>query len=206
MPAKIHGLVLAAGLSRRMGTFKQLLPFGGRTVVESVVGAVQDGGVDALTVVLGHRADEVREVLAPLNVATVVNEAYREGMFTSVLCGLRQVASADAVLLALVDQPQISASIVKAVIDSFRGGKAGIVIPVFGGKRGHPIVLDLPRYRVEIEGLTGEEGLKPVVRGHIEDTLELLIEDERILRDLDTPEDYERELALLRNSDSKDAS
>jgi molybdenum cofactor cytidylyltransferase len=80
------------------------------------------------------------------------------------------------------------------------------LVPVFAGKRGHPVILDLARYRVEIEGLTGEKGLKPVVRGHPDDTLELTIEDERILRDLDTPEDYERELALMRKSDSKDAS
>ena len=189
-----------------MGTFKQLLPFGGRTVVESVVQAVLDGGVDALTVVLGHRAEEVRRALVPLGVTTVVNEAYRNGMFSSVLCGLRQIPPADSLLLALGDQPQISAPIVKTVIAAFRSGQAGIVVPVYEEKRGHPIVLDLIRYRAEIEGLTGGEGLKPVVRGHPEDTLELTIEDERILRDMDTPEDYERELALLRNSDSKDAS
>ncbi len=189
-----------------MGRFKQLLPFGGQTVVESVVQAVLDGGVDDVVVVLGHRADEVRQVLDPLGVTAVVNESYREGMFSSLLCGLGQIPGTDAILLALGDQPQISSTTVARVIQAFRTGNAGIVVPVYGGKRGHPIVFDLPRYRDEIVGLSGEEGLKPVVRGHPEDTLEITIDDERILRDLDTPEDYQRELADKRKNESEDAS
>ncbi|MBK34336.1 MAG: hypothetical protein CME26_02260 [Gemmatimonadetes bacterium] len=204
MSLEIHGLVLAAGLSRRMGAFKQLLPFGSRTVVESVVQAVRDGGVDDLTVVLGHRQEEVRTVLAPLKVSTVLNPAYEDGMFSSVLCGIRHLASADAVLLALGDQPQMTAPIVRTVVDAFRETEAGIVVPVFGEKRGHPIALDLARYRAEIQALTGDEGLKPVVRGHPEDTIELSIDNELILRDMDTREDYERELDLLRDNDSED--
>ena len=191
MTRKVHALVLAAGLSTRMGRFKQLLPFGDVTVVESVVRAVFDGGVDALTVILWHRADDVAHVLRSTGVETVYNAKFRDGMFSSILCGLSSVSNDCGVMVVLGDQPQIKSGVVRQVADAFRKGAAGIVVPVANGKRGHPVVIDSERYRDEIMTLS-----KPVVRGHPEDTLELALTDERILRDLDTPEDYARELDL----------
>ena len=109
-------------------------------------------------------------------------------------------------LLALGDQPQIERSVAAQVIEAYRAGSAGIVIPVVHGKRGHPVLIDVDRYRLEISELSGDMGLKPVVRGHPEDTLELDLENEDILRDMDTPEDYQSELDRLkfkRNSEER---
>ncbi len=200
MGDQIYGLVLAAGMARRMGTTKQLLPFGDKTVLQTVVDTLCGAKLAGVSVVLGHDAEAVRESLRDRPVRFCVNEAYREGMFSSVLCGLRALpADADAVLIALGDQPQIALNAVRAVAQAYREGDKGIVIPVSGGKRGHPVLIDLPRYRREILSLSGDRGLKPVVRGHPEDTLEVPVGDEGILRDLDTPADYRAEVARMLN-------
>ncbi|HCK10822.1 MAG TPA: hypothetical protein DHW45_13175 [Candidatus Latescibacteria bacterium] len=197
MERLVSAVVLAAGKSERMGRLKQLLPFGKRTVVETVTKTLQLVGCTEILVVLGHRASEIAHVL-PNTVRTVVNEDYESGMFSSVLAGLNALDSqADGMLLLLGDQPQIRAGMVKAVIDRFAQSDEGIVIPVVDGKRGHPVVIDVRRYGEEIRDLDGSEGLKPVMRGHLEDTGFVEMDDEAILRDLDTPEDYEREIRLI---------
>ena len=195
MNEQIYGLVLAAGMAQRMGSTKQLLPFGDRTVLQTVVDTLSGADLAGVVVVLGHDADAVRESLRGRPVLCCVNDAYREGMFSSVLCGLHHLpADAGAVLIALGDQPQIELRVVQAVVRASREGDRGIVIPISGGKRGHPVLINLSRYQDEILALSGDEGLKPVMRGHPHDTLEVPVDDEGILRDLDTPEDYRAEL------------
>ncbi|MDE2698995.1 MAG: nucleotidyltransferase family protein [Gemmatimonadota bacterium] len=195
MNEQIYGLVLAAGMARRMGSTKQLLPFGDRTVLQTVVDTLSGADLAGVVVVLGHDADAVRESLRGRTVLCCVNDAYREGMFSSVLCGLHHLPEdADAVLIALGDQPQIELNVVRAVLRAYREGDRGIVIPISGGKRGHPVLVNLSRYRDEILRLSGDEGLKPVMRGHPHDTLKVPVDDEGILRDLDTPEDYRAEI------------
>jgi molybdenum cofactor cytidylyltransferase len=196
MKKNIYGLVLAAGLSQRMGTPKQLLPFGQKTILQTVVDVLLTLPLAGVIVVLGHEAERVRASLADRSVTYCVNDNYREGMFSSVLCGLNHMPeSADAFLMVLGDQPHIEARVGRAVIDAYQGGDVGIVIPTWGGKRGHPALVDLKRYRSEIMSLSGDAGLKPVMRGHEHDTRMLDVDDSGILRDLDTPEDYQAELA-----------
>lgn len=198
-PKHVHAVVLAAGMSTRMGSLKQLLPFGGRTVLQTVVDTLLGGGLDGIMVVLGHRSEAVKRHLAGRGVATCVNADYREGMFSSVLCGISSLPeSTDAALIVLGDQPRIDARVVRRVVEAYRSGSRGIVIPTFGGKRGHPALVDLRKYRHDIFALCGDAGLKPVMRGHPDDTLELPVDDAAILWDIDTPEDYREELARQR--------
>ena len=195
MSNQIYGLVLAAGMARRMGSTKQLLPFGDWTVLQTVVDTLLRADLAGIMVVLGHDAEAVRESLRERGVMFCVNEAYREGMFSSVLCGLGQLPqNAEAVLLALGDQPQIDLQVAQAVVAAYQKSDKGIVIPTWDGKRGHPVLVSLERYRSEIFALSGDRGLKPVMRGHLEDTLEVPVGDDGILRDLDTPEDYRAEI------------
>jgi len=202
MKKQIYGVVLAAGLSQRMGTPKQLLPFGEKTILQTVVDVLLGLDLTDVIVVLGHQADQIQETLKDRSVTCCMNSAYQEGMFASVLCGVDNIPlSADGMLLALGDQPHIDPKVGKAVVDAYQKDAAGIVIPTVGGKRGHPVVIDLKRYRAEIKSLSGEAGLKPFMRGHGDDTFELRVEDAGILRDLDTPEDYQAELENRRIDD-----
>jgi molybdenum cofactor cytidylyltransferase len=192
----LAGIVLAAGESRRMGQPKQLLPFGERTILERVVDMLLTAGVGEVVVVLGHLADRVRAVLGDRPVTAVVNESYRQGMLSSVKCGVRAIgAGYDAVLLALGDQPHIESAVVSQVIRAYRAGNAGIVIPRYGAKKGHPIIINLQKYREAIVSLPEDAGLNALMQEHADDVRLIDVATEDIIRDIDVPDDYTRELA-----------
>ena len=192
----LAGIVLAAGESRRMGQPKQLLPFGERTILERVVDTLLTAGVGEVVVVLGHLADRVRAVLGDRPVTAVVNESYRQGMLSSVKCGVRAIgAGYDAVLFALGDQPHIESAVVSHVIRAYRAGNAGIVIPRYGAKKGHPIFINLQKYREAIANLPEGAGLNALMQEHADDVRLIDVATEDIIRDIDVPDDYTRELA-----------
>jgi len=196
MAKQITAVVLAAGKSQRMGRLKQLLPFGDLTVVQTVLQSIRSAGIDDIVVVLGHKADEIESVL-PSGVRAVRNDAYEEGMFSSVLAGLNALeAGASGMMLVLVDQPQVDPAVFQTVASAYQDTERGIVIPMSEGKRGHPIIIDVSRYAVEIRALDGSRGLKPLVRTNTDDTEWVELDDPSILRDMDTPDDYARELRL----------
>jgi molybdenum cofactor cytidylyltransferase len=191
---QVAGVVLAAGESRRMGRLKALLPFGNRTVIEQVLQPLLQADLVSVTVVLGHRAEEIAAVLKALPVHLVINPHYRDGMTTSVQAALRHITPLpDAYLLALVDQPQLGLTPVQRVLTAFNQTNKGLVIPTWNGKRGHPIIL-AARYRQDVLALGPDQGLNLVTRSHLDDTLELPMADDDILRDMDYPEEYETEL------------
>jgi len=186
-----------------MGTAKQLLPFGTKTILQTVVDVLLTLDLLDVIVVLGHEAERVRNSLEGRGVTYCVNELYRDGMFSSVLRGVNAIPeTADALLMALGDQPHIESRVGRAVVDAYQQGDAGIVIPTWDGKRGHPALVDLKRYRAKVLSLSGDEGLKPVMRGFVDDTLELCVDDAGILRDLDTPEDYRAELERRKSGET----
>ncbi len=192
----LAGVVLAAGESRRMGKPKQLLPFGERTILERVVDTLLTAGVGEVVVVLGHLADPVRAALGDRPVRTVVNASYRQGMLSSVKCGVRAIgAGFDAVLFSLGDQPHIECTVVSEVIQAYRTGKAGIVIPRYGVKKGHPIIINLHKYREAIVNLPEDVGLNALMQEHADDVRLIDVATDDIIRDIDVPDDYTRELA-----------
>jgi molybdenum cofactor cytidylyltransferase len=192
----LAGVVLAAGESRRMGRPKQLLPFGEGTILERVVDTVLTAGVGEVLVVLGHLADSVRVVLGDRPVRAVINESYRQGMLSSVKCGVRAISAGyDAVLFALGDQPHIEYTVVSEVMRAYRTGHAGIVIPRYGAKKGHPIIINLHKYREAIINLPEDAGLNALMQAHTDDVCLIDVATEDIIRDIDVPDDYTRELA-----------
>jgi molybdenum cofactor cytidylyltransferase len=191
----LAGVVLAAGESKRMGKPKQLLPFGAHTILERVVDTLLNAEVGEVIVVLGHVADRVRVVLGNRPVKAVVNESYRQGMLSSVKCGVRAIsADCNAVLFALGDQPHIESAVVREVIQAYRAQDTGIVIPRYAGKKGHPIIINLPRYREAILNLPEHVGLNALMQAHADDVRLIDVATEDIIRDIDEPADYTREL------------
>lgn len=213
----IWAVVLAAGESRRMGTQKLLLPYGEATVVEAVAAAARKSRVDRVLAVLGADAEEVRRALergaaaaggvgsgagapdgpaaptgpTPRGVAFAVNEDYRSGMLSSVQAAFRALPSdATAAVVMLGDQPFVAPRVIDAVVDAYRTSGRGIVVPVSGGRRGHPVLVDL-KYRDEVLRLDPADGLRQLLRAHPDDVEEVEADDPAILRDLDTPADYQ---------------
>ena len=192
-------IVLAAGRSTRMGTQKLLLPFAGTTVIAHVVDQLLGSVLDAVHVVTGHQADRVAAALAGRPVHLVTNPDVDAGMLSSVRCGVRSLPpDCRAMLVALGDQPAITRELVDAMVRSFGQAEGGILVPVFGGARGHPLLL-AARYREEILTRHDDVGLRGLLRAHPDDVVELAAPTRAVLSDMDCPQDYRRALEAWRH-------
>ncbi len=187
----IWAVVLAAGRSRRMGAQKLLLPYGGSTIVEAVVRAALEASLQGAIVVLGADEERVRANLAPCAVTFAVNEDWERGMFSSVRAGFEALPEkATAAVVMLGDQPFVKPETIDELVARYRETRRGVVLPVHGGRRGHPVLIDT-KFKSEILSLGPEATLRDIVRTHTDEVLEVEIDDPDILRDIDTPEDYE---------------
>ena len=191
----ISAVLLAAGESRRMGEFKQLLPFAGKTFIECSVDNLLASRVAEVIVVTGHRAEDVSRAIGDRRVKCVYNPDYSSGMSASIKRGVKAVSEdARAVLIALADQPQIGPDICDQVIEAYEKSRAQIVVPTYKGRNGHPIILDLD-LRTEILAIGAEQGLRQVVHAHPDRVSHIEIASQDVLLDFDFPEDYQRALS-----------
>jgi molybdopterin molybdotransferase len=186
--------VLAAGASKRMGVQKLLLPVEGKPVVCRIVDALAGSSLGEICVVVGHEADRVTRELHGRPARCVLNQAYREGMLSSVRCGLRALPPAcTAVLVALGDQPWLTTELVNDLITSFRRAGPGILVPAYQGRRGHPLLF-ARTYEPEIMTRFDTAGLRGLLHAHPEAVAELSVDTPSVLDDMDTPGDYSRSI------------
>jgi molybdenum cofactor cytidylyltransferase len=190
----ICAVVLAAGLSLRMGVQKLLLPFGGKTVISHIIDQLLASNVDGVHVVVGHQAERISAELSGLAVSVVKNPNYKSGMLSSVRCGLVNLPEkCRAVLVVLGDQPSITTELVDQMLKSFAKTDKSILVPLHKGKRGHPILFS-SHYRNEILTHYSDVGLRGLLHSHPDDIYELNVFNASVLCDMDYPEDYRREL------------
>lgn len=197
--AQTAALVLAAGLSRRMGRNKMLLPFGGRPMIARVIEGLRAAEkLSSITVVTGHESQEILAAAGEYtDVAFVHNADYIEGgMLSSVQAGVRALPKAcDAFFLVLGDQPMVLPETLNALRKAILSGDASIAVPTYSGKRGHPALI-ARRFANEILMLGANDTLKTLMLRHAEETYHVAVDDPATVHDIDTPEDYEA--ALLR--------
>ncbi|MBP2663305.1 MAG: mobA 1 [Firmicutes bacterium] len=186
------GLIVAAGYSSRMGTFKPLLPLGEKTVIEAAVDSLLLGGVTDIRVIVGHRAAELVPVLERLPVSIIENPNYAAGMFSSVVTGLSQFAGeAEAFMLLPGDTPLIRRSSIKDLMKAYRQTGAAVVYPVFNGRRGHPPLISAKCFPAILSG-DGVGGLRAILEQFAADSAEVAVADQGVIMDIDIREDYER--------------
>jgi molybdenum cofactor cytidylyltransferase len=180
--ATVEAVLLAAGLSTRAGRWKMALPLGDRSVLQHCVESLYDA-VRRIWVVTGWQAEQVAALLqAYPKVELVPNPNYRQGMFSSVQAGLAQVQASRAFLT-----PGDYALISPAVYPQMLQVQAEIVIPTYRGQKGHPVLLGQNAI-AEILALPGDAILRDYIQDKGFSTVE--VEDEGILLDVDTPQDY----------------
>jgi molybdenum cofactor cytidylyltransferase len=183
-------ILLAAGRSRRMGAFKPLLPFGECSVVEACIKNLQAGGIEEIVVVVGHRADETRERLAHARVRFAVNPEEESEMSVSIARGVEQVrSSAEAVFIALVDQPAVPPEVIRLLIAERKRTGARLVMPEYEGRGGHPVLIDFG-FREELLNLDSQRGLRGLFESHRTEVLRVPVASPYVVRDLDTWDDY----------------
>ncbi len=192
--SNICAIILAAGESKRMNAPKLLLQFSGKTMIEMVLGNVLQAKIDCTLVVLGSYRNEIASAISHLPVTSCFNENYKNGMLSSVKCGFENLPGEfDAVLVFPGDQPFIDPFVTEKVIAAYRDSGKGIVIPVYNGKRGHPLLIDC-KYRALIARIPENEGLRWIAATYPGDVHEVNTSSEGILKDFDTVEDYLNEI------------
>ncbi|HEV3075456.1 MAG TPA: NTP transferase domain-containing protein [Thermoanaerobaculia bacterium] len=201
-------VVPAAGASRRMGRPKLLLPFGDGTVLGALVGALRVAGVSPIVVVAAAGDPEMRAWCADAIAAAAttdaagltvaLNAAPERGMLSSILAGLAALGGAGTLvggratlLVCPGDLPALRPDTVVELLRRREAAGAGLAVPVYRGRRGHPLAV-APVLIPEIESLDPGRGLRQLLDLHPDDLLTVEVDDPGCVADLDTPEDYER--------------
>lgn len=188
----VAAIVVAAGFSRRMGAFKLLLPWAGRSVIEQVAWTLSEAPLHEIIVVTGHRGDEVQKALAKAAVRCIPNPHYATGeMLSSIQAGLAAIeAGVEAALVCLGDQPQMEVATVRVLLrEAERTGWQKVIVPSYDMRAGHPILL--PR-ALWMQIMNTSKTLRDVLRSNADMVNYLPVETPSILADLDTPDDYQQ--------------
>jgi molybdenum cofactor cytidylyltransferase len=190
-PASVAAVLLAAGQSRRMGAFKALLPFGGRSVVEACVANLREAGASEVVVVVGYRGEEVRAALAGVTgVRFAVNDDAGSEMGVSIARGVEAVSvDTKALLVALVDQPAVPPGAIESLIEAHARTGARLILPEWRGRGGHPVLIDLS-LREELLSVVRECGLRALFDARRAEVLRLPADSPFVARDMDTWDDY----------------
>ena len=183
--------MLAAGQSQRMGAFKPLLPFGDKTVIDTCIEHLRDGGVETVIVVLGQgpRAEGLKAHLKHSQATFAVNPDPASEMSASISSGVRQLpVQTKVVIITPVDHPAVPAEVVAILIDEWKKG-ARLVMPTWNGRGGHPVLIDLS-FRDELLNLDPARGLKGLFDARREHVRPVSVSSNYIARDMDTWDDY----------------
>ncbi len=194
----VGAIVLAAGMSQRMGRPKQLLPWSGdATILEHIIMQLLLARINHITVVTGHCAAETGRLARKYDVNVVRNPRHATGeMLSSLQVGLASLpAHIGGALVLLGDQPRITPRIINQVLMGWAEGRGRIVAPVHRGRRGHPILFERRFWR-EILELPAGAAPREVLRSQRKELALVEVTNDCVLSDVDTPADYKRERSL----------
>lgn len=188
----ISGLILGAGASQRLGQPKQLLPFGGTTLLGWVVSqAERAAGLDELVVVLGRAADEIRERVDFGAAKVVENPVFGEGCASSYRAGIAALnPQSEAIMIILGDQPGIQPEVFDRVAEEWRQGEGQIALCSYRGRKGHPMIFARPLFD-QLIGLHGDKAAWKVVDAN-PDLVQEIEFDLPLPKDINTWDDFER--------------
>ncbi|HEY6250998.1 MAG TPA: NTP transferase domain-containing protein, partial [Candidatus Angelobacter sp.] len=190
--SRVAAVVLAAGMSSRMGTPKQLLRLGENTLLGHTLGNVRRSQVSEIVLVLGFAAEEIKQLVPADDLKVVINPVFQEGMASSLRAGLSALGpDSEAALIILADQPFIQPATLNQLIDHHQQFSPQILLPLYKGFRGNPVLLDRSIFP-ELMKLTGDVGCRAIFGGHVEGIHKLPVDDVGILIDVDQHSDAEK--------------
>ncbi len=189
-------VILAAGSSTRLGQPKQLLSFEGSTLIARVAGEALSAALHPVVVVTGALTDEITNVLAGKKAHLAHNARWQEGMGTSIVAGLAAIQNlqpdAEAVIIAVSDQPHLSAALLQTLITTQVSTNKGIVACSYSDTIGTPALFTRPFFSI-LRGLSGNEGARKVLLQYRDELAVVPFPEGAI--DIDTPEDYQKFLS-----------
>jgi len=190
----VAGVILAAGEARRFGHPKQLLEWHGKTLVWHVAQRAVQVGLDPVLVVCGGQMAEIQLALRDLPVICIHNPHWQQGQGTSVRIGVETIPQkSGSALFLLADQPQISGTLIRTLIESHTRTLNPITAPLVDGQRGNPVLFDRLAF-ADLALLSGEKGGRALFSKYPVDWVPW--HDATALMDVDTPDDYNRLLEM----------
>lgn len=187
----VAGVLLAAGTSSRFGEANKLLAdLDGEPLVRHAARTLLDADLSGVVAVLGYEAEAVREALDDLDVRTVRNPDFEEGLSTTVAWGVRAVEGADAAVFLPADLPAVDPSTVDRLVDAYRADLGTALAAAHDGCRGNPVLFDR-RHFDDLRDLAGDVGGRPVLLGSDGGAL-VATGDPGVTRDVDTVADLRR--------------
>lgn len=190
--ATVHGILLAAGTSSRYGTSNKLLEhIDGNPIIRHTTEAMARSPLDRITVILGYQADTVGSTVDDLDVTLRENDAYEDGLNTSVRTGIRHAdeVDADAAVIALGDMPWVDTTTYELLVDAYERGIGDILVSAYEGQPGNPVLFDDRFFDdlLEIDGDVGGRNLLTESNGAVA----IETDDSGVLRDVNLPQDFQ---------------
>ncbi len=194
----LAAVILSGGASQRMGSPKALLPYQGRPFLEHLLEVTSHPKIGARRIVLGAHAELIADAVRLAADEVVINAEWEKGQLSSIQAGIRSLpAGTDGMILCLIDHPLISATLVDELIVKFYSGPAipPIALPVYQGKRGHPVIFSSGVYE-ELMTAPLEQGARSVVWAHAGEVAEVVTSEQGCVLNLNDPETMQRVLGL----------
>ncbi|HQJ56800.1 MAG TPA: nucleotidyltransferase family protein [Caldisericia bacterium] len=196
---KISGIVIASGEGKRIGRIKQLLPWKNSTILGNIIDTLKDTDLDKIYIVLGHEKEEILENIKPHlteKFEVIFNENYKKGMLTSIQEAVKKIPDDYfGFIIFLGDQPFIKKETVDKSIERIKAKDYPIIVSCYKGERGHPTFISL-EFKEKILSLDPEKGaLRDIIYDARNKNLvfDFETDDEDVIKDIDTYEDYIRE-------------
>lgn len=184
----LAAVILSGGASRRMGSPKALVPYQGRSFLEHLLQITTHEKVGVRRVVLGPDAGVIAEAVSLRAEEIVVNEDWEKGQLSSIQEALRSLpGGTDGILLCLIDHPLVSRGLVHELIERFYSSSKPIILPVYKGRRGHPVIFGAQLYEELLAAPLGT-GARAVVWAHSGEISELDTVEEGCVLNLNDPD------------------
>ncbi|MDD4569831.1 MAG: nucleotidyltransferase family protein [Tepidanaerobacteraceae bacterium] len=182
---KIWGIILAAGEGKRAGGGKLSRAIQGKPMLQCVVETAVHSGLDNILLVTGYERNLGEKIANQFSIKSYFNSDYPLGMSTSLKLGLSKVPfGISAVVVLLGDMPYIQRETLEAVIDLYKTTGGKIIIPVYNGRKGHPVLISCI-YKDEIYNISGDMGAREIIKKHVDEVIYLETGDPGILQDID---------------------